>query len=158
VKKLLTAVVVVVLTGWIAGSADAAPGHHKHKPKPSGIKGVVLNATCAGACQSPPSPEPLYTGSITVTVNRAIDGRQMASRQITDGRFRFRIKPGLYDVTAAVPTPPSCEPTPQTVCPLDEAQPAAIVRPCVEGETKQVQVRRHRMMRVELHVQNICVV
>jgi hypothetical protein len=158
VSKALTLLAVLALTSWTLGFAEAAPGHHEHKPKPSGIKGVVLDATCAGSCQSSPSPEPVYTGSITITVTRAVDGRQVASRPITDGRFRIRLKHGLYDVTAAPPTPPSCQPTPETVCPLAGSQPAAIVRPCVTGETKQARVRRHRMMRLELHVQNICVV
>jgi hypothetical protein len=156
VRRGLTALAVLVSAGCIGGTAAAASPQQRHKPKPSGIKGVVLDETCTtGDCRTPPSA---YAGSITITVTRPSDGRQVASRTTTDGKFRLRVKRGLYDVTAAAPTPPACEPTPETVCPLDASQPAVIVRPCVEGETKQVRVRRHRMTRVELNVQNVCVV
>jgi len=33
-----------------------------------------------------------------------------------------------------------------------------MIAPCMTGETKRVQVRRHRFTRVELHVQNVCIV
>jgi hypothetical protein len=155
VRRAATAIALLVLAGCIAGTAGAASPQHKHTPKASGIKGSVLDATCTtGDCRSPEAP---YTGSITVTVTRASDGVQVGSRPAADGRFRFRLKRGLYDVSAAAPAPPTCEPTPETVCPLEGSQPAVIVRPCVEGEAKRVRVHRHRMSRVELHVQNVCV-
>ena len=95
---------------------------------------------------------------MTITVTRATDGQQVASQATSDGHFRIRLKRGSYSVSSVPRTPPTCNPTPQTACPLDQAQSAAIVRPCLEGETKQVQVHRHRFTRVELRVSNVCIV
>jgi hypothetical protein len=36
---------------------------------------------------------------VTVNVNRVSDGALVASSTPTDGRFRFRLKRGLYDVS-----------------------------------------------------------
>jgi hypothetical protein len=44
------------------------------------------------------------------------------------------------------------------VCPLATRAEPAIVLPCMTGETKQVKVKRRRFTRMELHVQNICIV
>jgi hypothetical protein len=44
------------------------------------------------------------------------------------------------------------------MCPLDGSQGAAVVRPCMQGETKRVQVGRHRFTHVVLHVSNVCIV
>jgi hypothetical protein len=134
------------------------------------VKGVVLNSTCAGPCVDPPPPPSPYAGTVTVTVNRANDGAQVASRVVSDGHFRMRVKRGTYDVTAVPPNPtcgpqpepqkvcpPPCQPTPTTVCPLP-ADAAAIIAPCLTGETKRTQVTRDRFTRVELHMQNVCVV
>jgi hypothetical protein len=137
----------------------AAPaGAKKHSHKPAGVAGVVLNSTCAGACAQPPPPEPVYTGAVTITVARVSDGQQVASKAISDGHFRLKLKKGSYDVSSVPPNPPTCEPQPEQVCPLDQAQGAAIVRPCLQGETKRVQVRRHKFTHVELHVSNVCIV
>ena len=95
---------------------------------------------------------------MTITVTRVSDGQQVASQAISDGHFRLRLKKGAYNVSSVPPNPPTCNPTPETVCPLDQAQSPAIVRPCLQGETKQVQVRRHRFTHVDLHVSNVCVV
>ena len=160
--------VVVAAIALLPAGAAAGKRHHKHKP--AGVKGVVLNSTCPGACAVEPPPPPPYTGPVTVTVTRAGDGVQVASREITDGHFRIRLKRGSYDVSSVPPNPPTCEPQPQQVCPppcepqqgevcpLSGDQPAAIIAPCLTGETKPVQVRRHRMTRVELHVRNVCIV
>lgn len=140
----------------LPASAEGGKRHH-HKHKPAGVKGVVLNSTCLGACAEPFPPPPLYVGTVTINVQRATDGALVASREINDGHFRFRVKRGQYDVSAVPPNPPQCEPTPTTVCPAD-TQGAAIIAPCLTGETKRVQVRRHRFSRLELHVRNVCVV
>src|SRR3954451_21270980 len=133
-----------------------AKKHHNHKP--AGVRGVVLNSSCAGACQDPPPPAPVYTGAVTITVTRASDGQQAASQAIDDGHFRIRLKRGLYDVSSVPPNPPTCDPQPQQACPMAGAHTAAIVQSCMRGETKRVQVRRHRFTQLELHVSNVCIV
>jgi hypothetical protein len=155
VRKLLTALALAGVLVFLAVPADAKK-HHSHKP--SGVAGTVFNSTCAGACAEPPPPESVYAGAVTITVTRVSDGQQVASQAISDGHFRLRLKKGAYNVSSVPPNPPTCNPTPETVCPQDQAQSAAIVRPCLQGETKQVQVRRHRFTHVELHVSNVCVV
>ena len=152
-RLLLIIVSVAALT--IAPAGAVAKKHHSHKPP--GVKGVVLNSTCPGACAEPPPPPPPYTGPLTVTVSRAGDGMLIASQAISDGHFRMRVKRGTYAVSAIPPNPPTCQPTPTTVCPAD-AQSAAIIAPCLTGETQTVQVHRHRFTRVELHVRNVCIV
>lgn len=141
------------LVGLLAAPAAAKKRHHK----PAGVKGVVLNATCYGACVEPPPPEPIYTGAVTVTVRRVSDGATVASQPTSDGHFRMRVKRGIYDVSSAPTNPPTCQPTPETVCPAG-AQSAVVIAPCLQGETKRVQVRRHRFTRLVLHVTNVCVV
>jgi hypothetical protein len=166
-RRALTAVAVLAIAALVAAPAEAGKRHH-HTHKPAGVKGVVLDSTCPGACAVPPPPAPLYSGPVTVTVSRASDGAAVASQAITDGHFRLRVKRGTYNVSSVPPNPtcepqpkgicpPPCEPTPTTVCPLP-AQDAAIIAPCLTGETKPVQVRRHHFTRVELHVQNVCIV
>ena len=139
----------------MAAPADAAT-HRKHR-KPSGIDGVVRDATCYGPCAVPPPPDPVYSGSVTVTVQRVSDGVEVASKTIGDGHFRFRLKRGAYDVTSVPPSPPSCQPP--MLCPAQTSSAsAAVVTPCETGETQRVQVRRHRFTHVDLHVQNVCIV
>jgi hypothetical protein len=154
VRKLLTALVLVGAITLVVAPAEAKK---RHSHKPAGIEGVVLNSTCAGACAEPPPPAPTYTGAVTIAVTRASDGQQVASQGISDGHFRIRLKRGLYDVSSVPPSPPTCTPTPETVCPLS-AQGAAVIAPCMQGETQRVQVRRHRVTHVELHVSNVCIV
>jgi hypothetical protein len=156
VRRVLSAVVVLAVVALVATPAEAGKRHH-HKHKPAGVKGVVLNSSCPGACAEEPPPSPLYTGPVTVTVTRVTDGRLMASKATTDGHFRMRVKRGNYEVSAVPPSPPPCEPTPQTVCPL-QAQRAAVIAPCLMGDTQPVQVHRHRFSRVELHMRNVCIV
>jgi hypothetical protein len=146
-------IMVAIAIALVPASADAKK---KRSHKPAGVEGVVLNSTCAGACQEPPPPAPAYTGAVTVTVTRASDGQQVASQAITDGHFRMRVKRGLYDVSSVPPNPPTCQPTPETVCPAYSQ--AAVIAPCMQGETQRVQVRRHKFTHVELHVSNVCIV
>lgn len=148
---LLAAALVAVATPAQAVHAQ------KHK-RQSGVKGVVLNSTCAGACTEPPPPAPAYTGPVTITVRRASDGGLVASREINDGHFRIRVKRGRYDVSAVPPNPPSCQPQPGYVCPAGAGAQPAVIAPCMSGETKRVRVRRHRFTHVELHVANVCIV
>jgi hypothetical protein len=155
VKRLLTALALIGAMVLVATPATAKK-HRSHKP--AGVAGTVLNSSCAGACQEPPPPEPVYTGDVTITVKRASDGVQVASQAIADGHFRMRLHRGLYDVSSVPPNPPTCEPQPGQVCPLAGAQSAAIVRSCLQGETKRVSVRRHHFTQVELHVSNVCIV
>ena len=171
-KRIVPALAVLCAVTLLVAPADAGKRHH-HKHKPAGVKGVVLDSTCAGPCAVPPPPPPLYAGPVTVTVRRVSDGAQVAGQTITDGKFRFRSRPGIYDVSSIPPNPPICQPQPQAdaqqicpppctptkeiVCPL-ASSPAVIVAPCLTGETKRVAVRRHRFTRVELHVTNVCVV
>ena len=154
-RKLLTALAMLGVVALVAAPADAKK---RHSHKPSGVEGVVLNSTCAGACAEPPPPEPAYTGPVTVTVQRVSDGQQVASQAISDGHFRMRLKRGSYDVSSVPPNPepPPCQPG--EMCPLAETQGAAIVQPCMQGETTRVQVRRHHFAHVELHVSNVCIV
>jgi hypothetical protein len=155
-RTLATALALLGLIALIAAPADATK---KHRHKPSGVKGVVLDASCYGACVEPPPPDPIYSGAVTVTVSRASDGSVVASQAVSDGHFRIRVKRGVYDVSSVPPNPPTCQPTPTTVCPLDTGPPSDVmIAPCLQGETKRVQVRRHRFTRVELHVTNVCIV
>jgi hypothetical protein len=155
VRRLLTALALLSAIALVAASADAKK---RHNHKPAGVMGTVLNSTCPGACEEPPPPQSAYTGAVTITVQRASDGLQVASQATSDGKFRIRLKRGLYDVTSVPPNPPTCQPTPETVCPAYGAESKAIIAPCLIGETKRVQVRRHKFTQVELHVSNTCIV
>ena len=68
------------------------------------------------------------------------------------------MKQGLYDVSLRVlPNPPTCPP--QQLCPVQGGnQRVAMECSCLTGETKRVQIRRHRFTYVDLHVQNVCIV
>jgi hypothetical protein len=154
-RRLLTALALIGAVALVAAPADAKK---RHSHKPSGVDGVVLNSSCAGPCAEPAPPEPVYTGAVTITVQRASDGQQVASQATGDGHFRIRLKRGLYDVSSVPPNPepPPCQPG--EMCPLAGTQGAAIVQPCMQGETTRVQVRRHHFADVELHVSNVCIV
>jgi hypothetical protein len=170
VRKIVAALTVLCLVALLAATADA---RKRHNHKPAGVKGVVLNSTCAGPCTDPTTPPQPYTGPVTVTVAQVSGGTRVASQAITDGRFRFRLARGVYDVSSVPPNPPVCQPQPavqaqqvcpppctptkEIVCPL-ASTPAVILTPCLTGETKRIAVRRHHFTYVELHVTNVCVV
>jgi len=135
-----------------------APAEAKKRHKHAGVKGVVLNSTCYGPCAEPAPAATPYAGAVTVEVRRASDGLVVASQSVSEGHFRLRVKRGLYDVSSVPPNPPTCQPTPETVCPAAAPAQSAVVAPCLSGETKRVQVRRHRFTYVELHVSNVCIV
>ena len=157
-RRLLTALAVLAAAALLVAPAQARK--HQRAKGPAGVKGVVLDATCPGACASPPPPEPVYTGAVTVEVRSASDGTTVASEAVSDGHFRLPVKPGTYDVASVPPAPtPPCQPTPHTVCPLVAGpEPSVIIAPCETGETQRVEVRRHRFTHVELHVRNTCIV
>jgi hypothetical protein len=143
-SRLAALVAVAVL----ATAVPAEAGHQKAK-RPSGIKGVVLNNTCYGPCAQPAPPAPAYTGSdLTVTVTRVADGALVGTQSPSDGHFRFRLKRGLYRVTAAI------APTPQP----GPVQPQAMPPSCWQGDSQEARVYRHRFTRVVLYVGNVCVV
>jgi hypothetical protein len=155
VRRVATALAMLGLLGLLVAPAEAKK---RHSHKPAGVKGVVLSSTCYGPCVEPPPPQPVYSGPVTVTVKRASDGATVASKAVSDGHFRMRVKRGIYDVSSVPPNPPTCQPTPETVCPASGVAGAAIVAPCLMGETKRVKVRRHHFTYVELHVSNVCIV
>jgi hypothetical protein len=135
----------------LAAAAPADAGKRSHKA--SGIAGTVVNTTCPGPCADPQPPAPAYTGpGLTVEVRRASDSGLVATRTPTDGRFRVRVKRGIYDVTATVSEPEP--PPPSTIQPQETT---ALAR-CWQGDSEPIRVRRHRFTRVELKVQNICIV
>ena len=132
----------------LAIAAPAGAGQQQHSKRHSGIKGVVLNTTCYGPCAEPSPPAPPYTGSdLTVTVTRVADGALVGTQHPSDGHFRFRLKRGLYRVTAAIG---AAQPGP--------VQPQVMPASCWQGDSQEARVHRHRFSRVELHVGNVCVV
>ncbi len=141
---------MLAVLGVFALTAAPAEAKKRHSHKPSGIEGVVLNTTCNGACAEPPPPAPLYTGSgLTVTVTRIADGAPVALSQPIDGRFRYRLPRGRYQVRAAIN-----ELTPQ---PLVNG-PLVIPPNCWMGDSQEATVRRHHFTHVELRVGNVCIV
>ena len=47
------------------------------------------------------------------------------------------MKRGSYDVSSVPPNPPTCQPTPETVCPAG-AQSAVLMPSCLQGESKRI--------------------
>jgi hypothetical protein len=144
VRRFGIALAVLAAMAVVAAPADA--GNRPNSKAPSGIKGVVLNTTCYGPCAEPAPPAPAYTGGdLTVTVTRAADGATLRTQNPSDGHFRFRLKRGLYRVTAAVAQ--------------GSVQPQAAMPPsCWQGDSREARVHRHRFTRIELHVGNVCIV
>ncbi|MFN8161538.1 MAG: hypothetical protein U0R52_10920 [Solirubrobacterales bacterium] len=101
----------------------------------TGIKGVVLDATCPGPCRYPHPPLPPYRGpGLTVAVRSPESGRLLVRLHPTDGRFEVRLAPGSYGVSARVGRQPSCW----------------------RGDAKTVRVLSG-LRRVRLRVANVCV-
>jgi hypothetical protein len=127
VRRLL---ITAVLLGALALPATASASE-------SGIKGEVLNTTCAGPCRYPPPPPPRYTGpGLTVKVRSLSTNKLVATLHPKDGRFRVEVAPGPYNVRASVGDGTSCW----------------------QGEAKRVKVVAEAFTRVRLHVYNACVV
>jgi hypothetical protein len=130
-RKALATLLVLASLGFLAIPAGAGAGDA------TGIKGVVLNATCYGPCQYPPEPLPPYTGpGLIVTVRSLPDHRLVATLHPTDGHFGITVAPGRYGVRARVGEKPSCW----------------------RGEARTVQVLSGDLARVRLHVTNACIV
>jgi hypothetical protein len=145
-----------LIAAAILAPTPVQAGQHKTH-RHAGVKGVVLDSTCYGACPVPRPPEPVYKGSVTIEVRRA-DGTEAARKVITDGQFKLRVKPGIYDVSSV---PPSSSPQPcptGQACPYERQARPAVIAQCLQGETKRVRVRRHRFRHVDLHVTNTCIV
>jgi hypothetical protein len=158
VRRLLTALALVGVIAVAAVPAEAGT-RDGHKHKRAGIRGVVVNGTCLGPCTEPKPIHPAYAEPVTITVRRASNGVQVARRETSNGKFRMRVKRGLYDVSAIPPGPPPCIPTPTSVCPAQGADSSKqVIVPCLMGETKRVRVKRHRVTYVELHMRNVCIV
>jgi hypothetical protein len=146
-RRGLLTIIAVAAIAIVPGTAEAKK-HHNHKP--SGIEGVALNTTCNGACAEPPPPAPAYTGGgLTVTVTRISDAVIVAGNQPTDGRFRFRLSRGHYQVSAAIN---ELGPQPMSSGPM-------VMSPnCWMGDSQEATVRRHHFTHVELRVGNVCIV
>jgi hypothetical protein len=157
VRRPATALGVLVAVSMLVAPVQASK---PHRHKKSGVKGVVRDSSCYGACAEPRPPEPVYRGSVTIEVRRT-DGTEVGSQAISDGHFRIRVKPGTYDVSSVPPSPSPQPCPPGQMCPLAgggaQASPA-VVQQCLQGETKRVAVRRHRFRYVTLHVANTCIV
>jgi hypothetical protein len=150
--------VVAGLSLVLVSPATGAAG--KKRKAPSGITGTVVNSSCRGPCVEPcnppcvypPSTAPPYTGEgVKVEVRRAATGALVATRHPTDGRFRVKVKRGLYMVSAYLngarpnPTPrgePMVYPPPPT---------------CGQSDSEQVRVHRHRFSPVELQLTDVCI-
>jgi hypothetical protein len=146
-RRTAIAIALLVAIGLSVPTLSPAA---KHKQKrPSGIVGTVVNSTCYGPCAYPQPASPPYTGGgLTVEIRRAANGALVATRQPIDGHFRAKVKRGLYTVSAMV----------SEVNPAPAPQVRAMPPSCWQGDSKQVQVRRHRFSRVELQVTNACIV
>ena len=130
-RRALATLLVFVSLGLLSISPAAGAG------EPTGIKGVVLDATCYGPCQYPPKPLPPYTGpDLIVTVRSPPDHRLVAKLHPKDGHFSVKVPLGTYRVRARIGNEPSCW----------------------RGETKKVQVVAGELARVRLHVANGCIV
>ena len=130
-RRAAATVLVLASAGLLSIPAGAGAGDA------TGIKGVVLNATCYGPCRYPPKPLPPYIGpGLTVTVRSLPDHQLVAKLHPDDGHFAVKEPPGSYRVRARVGNDPSCW----------------------RGEIKRVQVLAGEVARVRLHVTNACVV
>jgi hypothetical protein len=128
--KVIAVAAALVALGSIAtslASAGSAPAPH-----PSGVRGVVLDTSCAGPCIADQAPSP-YTGpGLTVAVHQS--GEVIKRLSPETGHFRTKLRPGLYRISASV-----------------EGN-------CWQGESVRTRVRRHRFSTLTLHVTNVCIV
>jgi hypothetical protein len=123
-RRKALVVLAVALAFTSAASAGTRPAHR--------LTGAIRNLTCPGPCLRRPNP-PLYTGAgLTVKAHRVRDGRLVAVRRPSDGRFGMRVRRGRYRVSADV---------------------AGL---CWQGSHRRVRVR-HREVHVRLTVRNTCI-
>jgi hypothetical protein len=102
----------------------------------TGIRGVVLNATCYGPCRYPPPPPSPYTGTGLGVKVRSLPTNELVARlHPADGRFAVKLSPGWYRLKARVDQAP----------------------PCWRGEARRAQVADGQLTRVRLRVANECI-
>lgn len=100
-----------------------------------GIDGEVVDVTCYGPCMvPPPPPRPYVSEQLRVSMRRIASGELVRVVRPEDGRFRARLRRGRYRVRAYVPGDS-----------------------CIEGDVKDVRVRRHEFSAVTLEVGNSCI-
>jgi hypothetical protein len=129
-RKALVALLVAASLAFTALPAAVAG-------EATGIRGVVLDATCYGPCRYPPQPLSPYTGpGLTVAVRSLADNELVAMLRSKDGRFAIRLGPGWYRLKARVGQEPSCW----------------------RGEARKAQVLSGEVARVRLRVANECIV
>ena len=112
--------------------ATAAAAHAT--PPPSGTRGVVLDTTCYGPCAIDDDPQPYRGENARIVVRKPSDPSFRRGAPVEQGHFRIRLAPGVYRLTAFIPGR------------------------CWEGETRRVGVHRGEFRRLELQVQNVCIV
>ncbi len=128
-RKALLALLVVASLAFTALPAAVAG-------EATGIRGVVLDATCYGPCRYPPQPLSPYAGpGLTVAVRSLPDNQLVAKLHPTDGRFAIKLAPGWYRLKARVGQEPSCW----------------------RGEARKAQVVSGELTRVRLRVANECI-
>jgi hypothetical protein len=127
------ALVSLVAVAWLAFTASPVAAG---SGEATGIRGVVLDATCYGPCRYPPPPLSPYTGpELTVAVRSLPDNELVGRLHPKEGRFAIRLAPGWYRLKARVGKEPSCW----------------------RGETRKAQVLPGELTRVRLRVANECI-
>jgi hypothetical protein len=130
-RKTIAALLVLASLGFVSIPTGAGAG------EATGIRGVVLDATCYGPCRYPPPPLSPYTGpGLTVVVRSLPDNQLVAKLHPVKGRFATKLAPGSYRLKARVGQEPSCW----------------------RGEARKVRVLSEQVTRVRLRVANACVV
>jgi hypothetical protein len=130
-RKALVTLLMFASLGFLSFPAAVGAG------EATGIRGVVLDATCYGPCRYPPPPLPPYSGpGLTVVVRHLPDNRLVAKLHPAGGYFAAKVAPGRYRLKARVGQQPSCW----------------------RGEARKVEVLSGQLARVRLRVANTCVV
>jgi hypothetical protein len=129
-RKALLTLLALASLGFVSFPAAVGAG------EATGIRGVVLDATCYGPCRYPPRPLSPYTGTgLTVAVRSLPDNQLVTRLHPTDGHFAVKLAPGSYRLKARVEQNPSCW----------------------RGEVKKAQVLSGQLARVRLRVANECI-
>jgi hypothetical protein len=122
----------IVIGVIVAVLAVAAPGTsaRAHRGK---LKGKVVDTTCYGPCVVHSEP-PLYTGEVRVVITRVRNEERVATLGPEAGRFKLHLRPARYELA-----------------------PSFGEDPCWQGPSVRARVRRSRVSRVRLEVENACV-
>jgi hypothetical protein len=130
-RKALVTVLMLASLGFLSFPAAVGAG------EATGIRGVVLDATCYGPCRYPPPQLPPYTGpGLMVMVRHLPDSHLVAKLHPDGGYFAVTLAPGWYRLKARVGQEPSCW----------------------WGEARKVEVVSGQLARVRLRVANTCIV